>query len=313
MVLHRFAAFRQLIPATARRCVAVAGAADVHALEAVLRLAQEGLIDYLLAGPRQRVAALADELGLAVDAARICDAADDAAAAACAVRLVREGAADILMKGGMQTATLLRAVVHPQSGIRSQALLSHVALLELPGYHKLLALTDGGMLPSPNAEQKRRITANAARLLRQLGYDCPKVAALAAVETPNPKLPSAMDALQLKEWNNSGALPGCIVEGPISFDLMFSREAAAQKGYHSPVTGDTDILLVPDMTAGNLLCKAMIYTAGARMAGVIAGARVPVVLVSRSAAAEEKRDSILLAAACACAPPAEDGGEAWPI
>ncbi|MEG1849346.1 MAG: bifunctional enoyl-CoA hydratase/phosphate acetyltransferase, partial [Oscillospiraceae bacterium] len=280
-----------------RRRVAVAGAQDPHALEAVLHAAGQGLLDYQLVGDRARICAAATALGIPIDAEQIVGADTDGQAAFEAVRLVREGACNLLMKGGMPTATLLSEVVNRETGIRSGGLLSHVALLELPGYPKLLALTDGGMVVTPDLGQKRMILENAVALLHRLGIERPKVALLAAVETVNPKMSATVDAAALKALAKAGELPGCLVDGPLSFDLMFSPESAAIKGFCSPVTGDADLLLVPDMTAGNLLCKAMIYTAHAQMAGVIVGALAPIVLVSRGATAEEKYFSLALAAA----------------
>lgn len=284
------------------RRVVLAAAQDAHALQAVLHAHSMGLCSYTLVGPPDEIQQTAARLGLDVDTAQVVPAAGEAQAAAVAVGLVRSGQGDFLMKGALQTARLLSAVVHKETGIRAGEVMSHVALLQLPGWPKLLAVTDGGMVIQPTLAQKKAIAENAAALLRCLGCERPKIGVLAAVETVNPKMPATTDAAALKAMNESGELPGCLVEGPISFDLAVSAESAGIKGYQSPVTGEVDIMLVPDMTAGNILSKALVYMAGAKMAGVVVGARAPIVLVSRGASAEEKYYSIALAAA-GCAPP----------
>ena len=220
-------------------------------------------------------------------------------AAEKAVSMIRGGSADFLMKGGIQTSDLLKEVVNKERGLNRGRVMSHLGMFEIPGYHKLLALTDGGMVTRPDVNEKAQILMNAVETLHNLGYENPKVAVLAAAETVNPKIPESVDGDLLKKMNASGGLTGCIVEGPISYDLMISHEAAKIKGYESPVTGDTDILLMPDMTSGNLLAKAFQFTAGAMMAGMIVGAGAPIVLVSRGATAMEKYLSLVLSAASA--------------
>jgi phosphate butyryltransferase len=175
-------------------------------------------------------------------------------------------------------------------------MMSHIAFLEIPSYPKLLAVTDGGMVLHPNLEEKKHILENAVQLMCSMGYTLPKVAVMAAVETINPKMQTTVDAARLKLMNQEGDLRNCLVEGPISYDLAINRESARIKGYESPVTGDVDLMLVPDVTAGNLMAKALIYSAHGKMAGVIVGAKVPVVLTSRGSSTEEKFLSLVLAA-----------------
>jgi len=175
--------------------------------------------------------------------------------------------------------------------------MSHVVLNEIPSYHKLLITTDGGMMMYPDVKQKQEILKNAVDVLLALGYEKPKVAILAAVENVNPKMTETQDAANLKELNQAGVITNCIVEGPISYDLALSKEVASLKGYESPVVGDVDILLVPNITAGNILGKCLLITAGAKMAGFVVGAKVPIVLTSRGSSAEEKYLSIVLSAA----------------
>lgn len=276
-----------------RATVAVAAAHDAHTLEAVFAAQKEGLIAPLLVGDSPRIRAIAAELGHTASSDEVVGAPDDEAAAATAVALVREGRAGFLMKGRLETATLMRAVLNSRTGIRAGATISHVAILQIPRYHKLVAVTDGGMIPHPTLEQKREIIANAVGLFRALGYEQPKVAVLTASETVNARQPETADAAALK----AAAPPGCLVEGPISFDLAFSRAAADIKGYAGRITGDADILVVPEITCGNVLTKSLLLMAGAKMAGCVVGARAPIILTSRGATAEEKHLSILLSAA----------------
>lgn len=277
--------------------VAVASAQDQHALEAVLQARRDRIVEPVLVGDREKISALLEQLGEDPEGFQIVTADSDAVAAATAVRLIREGKADFLMKGKLATADLLKAVVEKETGLRMGSIMSHLAIHEIPGYHKLLGITDGGMVLSPTLEEKKKLIENAIAVFHNLGCETPKVAVLAAVETVNPKMPETVDAEALKKMNQAGTLPGCIVEGPISYDLTMSKESAEIKGFQSPVTGDADLLLVPDIAAGNILGKALAYSAGSKMAGMIIGAKVPIVLTSRGATAEEKYLSLVLSAA----------------
>ncbi len=282
-----------------KKKVAVAAAHDEHTLEGINRAYENGIAVPILIGDQTKIESIMKKEGLSFPEAEVVDSGDDTAAARSAVRMVREGKADFIMKGKLQTADLLKEVVNKEHGLQTGGIMSHFGIFEIPGYPKLMVLTDGGMLPYPNAEQKAQILMNAVRILHTLGCREPKVAVLAAAETVNPKIQETVDGALLKKMNEEGTLGGCIVEGPISYDLMISPEAAAIKGYSSPVTGDTDILLMPNMTSGNLLAKAFQFTAGAKMAGMITGAGAPIVLVSRGATAEEKYLSLVLSAASA--------------
>lgn len=279
--------------------VALVCAHDIHALEAVAEASEKGIVAPILIGDALRIQGMIEAEGLKFQNPRIIHEPEDAAAAGEAVRLVHQGEADFIMKGGLQTAVLLKAVVDKNNGLKTGGLISHLAFNEIPGYPKLLVTTDGGMVMYPDLEQKKQILVNAVTVLRNLGYECPKVAVLAAVETVNPKMPETLDGDALKEMNLRGEIGDCIVEGPISYDLAMNHESAVIKGYTGNVTGDADILLVPDITAGNILGKALVYSAGARMAGMVVGSRVPIVLTSRGASAEEKYLSLVLCAASA--------------
>ena len=282
-----------------KKTVAVVSAHDEHTLEAVSLAAENGIARPVLIGDGKRIREIIDICGFHLKNAEVVEEKDDRSAARLAVSMINRREADFLMKGRLQTSDLLKEVVNREHGLQTGGVMSHFGFFELPNYHKLLALTDGGMLPHPNAEEKAHILRNAVQTLHALGYENPKVAVLAAAEVVNPKIPESVDAALLKKMNEDGRIGGCTVEGPISYDLTMSPDAAEIKGYKSPVTGDADVLLMPDMTSGNILAKAFQFTAGAKMAGIVVGARAPVVLVSRGAAAEEKYLSMALAAAAA--------------
>ena len=292
--------FRDLIEKVqkgeSKKRVAVAAAHDEHTLEAVFRAAKDKLVEPLLVGNKEKIEEILKELDVDYDISSIISTESDKESAEKTVELINEGKADFIMKGKLQTADLLRAVVDKEKGLRTGRVMSHVAILEVPAYHKLIAVTDGGMMMYPNADEKKQILESAVDVFLAMGYECPKVAVLAAVETVNPKMPEAVDADILKKMNQSEEIKDCIVEGPISFDLTFSKESAEIKGYSSPVTGEADILLVPNITTGNIMSKALIEMAGATMAGMIVGAKVPIVLTSRGASSEEKYLSIVLSA-----------------
>ncbi|MCL2573053.1 MAG: bifunctional enoyl-CoA hydratase/phosphate acetyltransferase [Defluviitaleaceae bacterium] len=277
-----------------KKVIALACAADAASLEALRDAEKELGVDYLLIGDAAAILDVAGKVGFDIDQEKILQADDEVTAAEMAVTLVCEGRADILMKGKMQTASLLKAVVDKEKGIRTGGLMSHMAVLECPAYHKLIYITDGGMVTQPDAEQKRGILMNSVDFLRQMGYEMPKAAVLAAVEAVNPKMQETVDAAALAEANAKGELAGCIVEGPLSFDLAISAESAKTKGVESHVAGDVDIFIAPEMATGNILAKSLIYLAGAKMAGCILGAKAPIIVVSRGAGAEEKMLSILL-------------------
>ncbi len=280
-----------------RKKVAVAAAHDEHAMEAVFHAAENNIVEPVFIGYKEKIKEIAAKLGKTVSDDSIIETADDIEAAAKAVELARNGQVDFIMKGKLQTADLLRAVVDKEKGLRTGKVMSHVSIQEVPSYHKLLITTDGGMMMYPDLEQKKKIIENAVEVLHSLGYENPKVAVLAAVETVNPKMPESVDAGKLKEMNQNGEINGCIVEGPISYDIAMNKESGEIKGFVSPVAGDPDILIVPNITCGNILGKCLVYSAGAKMAGFIVGAKVPIVLTSRGSSSEEKYLSLVLSAA----------------
>lgn len=280
-----------------KKKVAVVAAEDEHTLEAVFRAKDDKLVEPILIGDREKILEILDKHNFTIDDEYIVDIKDEKEAAYKAVEMVNENTADFIMKGRIQTADLLKAVVDKEKGIRTGRLMTHFAILEVPTYHKLLVVTDGGMVMYPNLEQKKGIIENAVEFLLGLGYERPKVGVLAAVEKVNPKMEEAVHGNELKEMAERGEIKNCIIEGPISYDLAMNKESAKIKGYESPVVGDVDILVPPNISAGNILAKSLVYSGNAKMAGIILGAKVPIVLTSRGSSSEEKYLSIALSAA----------------
>ncbi len=298
-----FASFEQVFrsaggfPSPARMAVAAAG--DEHTILAALTARRDGFAEPVLVGDKSAILSLLEAQGESVPDEDIIDDADPAEAARRAVALVREGRASFLLKGRLDTGVLLKAVVDRERGLGRGRLMSHFTVFEVPGYHKLLAPVDGGMVPYPTLEQKKQIIENTAEMFRALGYERPKVGVLACVEKVNPKMPETVEADALKQMNARGELRGCLVEGPISYDCAVSKEIAEYKGFESPCAGDCDILLAPNIHAGNIMGKMLTVTCGAKMAGFIVGAACPIAMTSRGSSVEEKVNSIVLAALCA--------------
>jgi phosphate butyryltransferase len=280
-----------------RKRVAVAAAQEASALEAVVDAWANGLAEPILIGDLPAIEALGAKLGLDLTRFERIQAKDSAAAAAEAVRLVRMGDADVLMKGLLDSSVLLKAVFNKETGINSGSLASHVAVIEAAGYHKLLFVSDAAINIAPDVPAKVHIIANAVRASRALGLVLPKVALLAAVEKVNyEKMPCTVDAAVLAQMGRRGQLGACLVDGPLAFDIAISRESADLKNIDSEVGGDADILVVPSIEAGNILYKCLIDLCGAKGAGIVMGAAAPIVLTSRSDSAETMLASIAFAA-----------------
>ena len=279
--------------------MAVAVAADPHTLEAVLEARREGIASPVLVCDREEILRILQELGESVPEEDIYDEKDGVAACEKAVALVREGKADFLMKGKIDTAVILKAVVNKEHGLGKGRLMSHFTMFEVPNYPKLLLPVDGGMVTYPTLEQKKEIIENTVETLIAMGYECPKVGVLACVEKVNPKMIETVEARELQEMNRRGEIRDCIVEGPISYDCALRKDIADFKGYESQIAGDVDVLVAPNIHAGNIMGKMLVVTAGAKMAGFIVGARCPIVMVSRGSSAEEKFLSIVIASAAA--------------
>ena len=272
----------------------VAAAHDEFTLEAVFKAAEVFGLSYQLVGDEEKIKRICEKLGKEPNG--VIHSTSDEEIAKKAVSLIKEVVDGILVKGHIETSTLLKAVVNKEYGIRKAKTMSHIAFLEISAYKKLLAVTDGGMCANPNLEQKIDIVKNAINLYKNMADDnyIPKVAALAASETLNPKLDDSVHADELRKLAHSGEFGSVVFEGPISFDLAVSKKSADKKGYESPVCGDVDIFLMPGITSGNVFCKCLIEWAGAKMAGVVVGASAPIVLVSRSASTDEKLNSIAI-------------------
>lgn len=273
----------------------VAAAQDEDVLGAVCKAAEEGLIIPILVGDRNAIFEIADREALNISNYEIVDITDLTEAAKASVKMVSEGKGDFLMKGLIDTAILLKAVLDKEIGLRTDRLLSHVMIYDVPHYHKLIYLTDGGMNIEPSYDEKVKIVENAIDACKALGTEVVKVAALAAKEKVSEKMPTTVDARKLQELCETGYFgEGVIVEGPLAMDLAVSEEAAAVKKFSSKIAGDTDILMVPTIEVGNGIGKTLTYLAGAESAGIIMGAKVPVVLVSRADSYEAKLNSIAL-------------------
>ncbi|KFG95655.1 phosphate acetyltransferase [Burkholderia paludis] len=269
---------RALRPVT----VAVAHPCDEVSLRAAVDAARAGLVVPVLVGPAARIAALAATLDIDLSGYRLVDAPHSHAAAALAVGLVRAGDAQALMKGSLHTDELLEEVVRADTGLRTARRLSHVFIMDVPTYRKPLFITDAAVNIHPTLEQKADIVQNAIDLAHALGIDRPKVAILSAVETVSSKLPSTLDAAALCKMAERGQITGGLLDGPLAFDNAISPEAARLKHLGSAVAGDADVLVAPDLEAGNMLAKELTFLANADAAGIVLGARVPVILTSRA-------------------------------
>lgn len=285
--------------ADARRTVAVVAAEDEHTLEAVVRTRDLGFISSVLIGCGRRIEDALRKLGQNPGEFDIVDAETQEEAVFAAAGLVDEGKAHFLMKGLIETPVLMKALFDERCNFRTGGLISHVCFVKIPSYHKLVALTDIALNIAPDLEQKQIILENAVRTMLRMGFELPRVAVLAANERVSPKMVETLDGAELKRRNQRGLIADCLVEGPLSYDLAISGKVAAIKGCDSPVPGNVDLMLAPGIAAGNILLKALVYSAGAHRAGIVVGGRVPMVLPSRAAVAEDKYLPLVLAAAAA--------------
>ncbi|MCG3089020.1 phosphate butyryltransferase [Sporosarcina cyprini] len=281
-----------------RPVVSVASAADSHVLGAVKMALERNLASFRLFGDKEEirsVLAKVDPRLLDNGFIEIEDASDQRMAAKLAVQSVSGGQADVLMKGNLPTATILKEVLNRDYGLRKETILSHVAAFEVPGYERLLFVTDAAMNIAPDLTEKAQIVRNAVLAAHACGISKPIVAPLAAVETVNPAMQPTLDAAALVAMNHRGQINGCIIDGPLALDNAVSREAAEHKGIEGETAGNADILLVPSIEAGNILYKSLMYFANAKVGAVIQGAKAPVVLTSRSDRMESKLYSLALA------------------
>jgi len=261
---------------------AVAHPCEASALAGAVEAGEKGLIHPILVGPKAKIEEVAIKNGIDLGKSKIVDAPHSHASAAKAVELVRNGEAELLMKGSLHTDELLSAVVARETGLRTGRRISHVFIMDVPTYHKVLVVTDAAINIAPVLEDKQHICQNAIDLAVALGLSKPKVAILAAVETINSKMPATIDAAALCKMADRGQITGGLLDGPLAFDNAISKEAAKTKGIRSEVAGDPDILLVPDLESGNMLAKQLSFLANADSAGLVLGARVPIILTSRA-------------------------------
>lgn len=274
---------------------AVAHPCEESALAAAVEAAKKKLIVPILVGPKDKIAATAKAARLDLAKIEIVDAPHSHGAAEKAVELVREGRAEVLMKGSLHSDELLGAIVSREKGLRTGRRISHVFLMDVPTYHKVLIVTDAAINIAPALEEKADICQNAIDLALSLGVKKPKVALLAAVETVTSKMPATIDAAALCKMAQRGQIRGGLLDGPLAFDNAISKEAARTKGITSEVAGDPDILLVPDLEAGNILAKQLSFLANADSAGLVLGAKVPVILTSRADSVRSKIASCAVA------------------
>ncbi|QDR80036.1 phosphate butyryltransferase [Sporomusa termitida] len=295
-LLKNFADVLAAVQNKAPKRVAVAAAQDDAVLEAVQGAQAQQLAEFILVGDTDKIKAVAGKIGVTLDTVRLINEPDDRKAAYRAVALVSSGEADVLMKGIINTADFLRAVLDKEIGLRTGRVLSHTAVYDLPGFNRLIMITDGGMNIAPSLQQKADIIQNSVQLATVLGIRPAKIAILAAVEVVNPDMPVTLEAAALAKMADRGQIKGAIVDGPLALDNAINMEAVKHKGITSPVAGMADILVAPDIEAGNILGKSLVYIANGKMAGLVLGAAKPVIVTSRADTYEAKIMSIALGA-----------------
>lgn len=287
------------VKANGMKKVAVAVAQDEPVLEAIRDAKELGIADAILVGSRIKIEEAAKNIGLDLNKFEIIDEPNNTQAAKIAVELVSSGRADMVMKGLVDTATFLKAVLDKEKGLRTGKVLSHVAVFDVPALQRIIVVTDAAMNIAPDLMTKKQILENAVGIAKGIGIEMPKVAVIAAVEVVNPDMQPTLDAAVLSKMNDRGQIKGCIVDGPFAIDNAISVEAAEHKGIKSPVAGKADILLVPNIETGNVMYKTLTYTSNAKNGGILAGAAAPVILTSRSDSHESKMYSIALASLAA--------------
>jgi phosphate butyryltransferase len=296
MVLTSLKQIEQVSLQRPTRRVAIAAADDLPVLEAIRHASEAKMVVPILVGDEKKIREIATSINFSLDNIEIVPTCTPEESCKEAVSLVHQRKADILMKGLVATSTFLRAVIEKENGLlKGGNLLSHFSISEVVTYHKLIAVTDGAMNIAPDFNEKVKILNNAVNVLRNLGYDTPKVAVVSSVETVNPKIEATVHAAMLAMMNHRKQIKNCIVDGPLAIDNAISAEAAHHKGIESEVAGDADILLAPNLDAGNILYKALNFLSGAVTAAIITGAIAPIVLTSRADSEESKYYSIALA------------------
>ena len=289
-MIKNFEQLKEMLKAMpVKRKVAVVPAQDEHTLEAISHAYRDGMVEPVLIGDEPKIREILAQIGTDADKMTIIHVEDPTEAIQKAADMARDGEVDCIMKGKTETGALMKVLVNRERGIRKNDTMSLLAFMESPNYHKVFAITDVGLLTYPSKDQKKAAIQNAVEAFHALGVEQPKVAILAAVEKVNPKMKETVEAAEIKEEG----VEGCIIEGPISYDLAMDPASAPIKGYVSPVAGDADLLVVPDIVSGNIAAKTITVIGGGRTGGVVLGAKVPVLLVSR---ADDKYMSIVIAA-----------------
>lgn len=296
MILKSLETFVEIAKNKPKKKIAVVAAEDEPVLIAIKEALNQEIVEPILVGNIHKINEIARQINFDIKNLEIIDEPNPAQSARISVELVRNGKAQILMKGMINTADYLRAILDKETGLRKGALLSHIGFFETPNYHKLIAITDAAQNIAPDFQEKVSILTNSIELFNRLGLNNPKIAIIAAVETVNPKMPATIDAALLTMMNRRGQIKNCIIDGPLAFDNAISYEAAHHKGIISEVAGDADLLFMPDIEAGNVAYKCMTYFGMATVAAVILGAAVPIVLTSRADNEKSKLMSIALAA-----------------
>jgi len=297
MVLKSLADLKDIVAGGPKKKLIVAAAQDQHSMAAVVRAWKDNVIEPILVGDKESILNICATNNYDITGVRIIHEPDTDMAVEMSVKMINSRQGDVLMKGKIGTSTLLKAVLNREWGLRTGNLLSHFALFEVETYPKVIAVTDVAMNIAPNLQDKIAIINNSVGCLIKLGYKMPKVAVLGAVEMVNESMEATLHAALLSKMNQRDQIKNCIIDGPLAFDNAVSLESARRKGIRSEVAGDTDLLLMPDIEVGNVLYKSLVFFARAKVAAVILGARVPIVLTSRSDSEQAKYYSILLSAA----------------
>jgi phosphate butyryltransferase len=297
MELKNLDVFLEIAKSKPKKSIVVAAAEDEHVLGAIRDAIKENIVEPVLIGDVEKIKVIAAEIGLDLSSIELIDEKKPTLACKKAVKFVRDGNAQVLMKGLVSTADFLRAVLNKEEGLRKGELLSHIGFFDPPAYHKVIALTDAAQNIMPTIQEKVAIINNSVDLFHHLGVENPKIAALGAVEVVNPKMEATMDAAILTQMNQRKQIKGCLIDGPLAFDNAVSKEAAHHKGIDSSVAGDADMLFVSNIDIGNVLYKSFTYFGNASVAACILGATVPIVLTSRADSDRSKMLSIALAAA----------------
>ena len=279
-----------------KKKMVVAVAEDEHVIEAVDLAREAGIVDAVLVGNQKSIKEILKSLKINTNLYEIIDITDPVLACEYSVKMISAQKADVLMKGLVDTSIILRAALDKDFGLRTPNRISHVSVMEVPTYHKLLFMSDGAMNIDPNVDIKQEIIENGVEICHALGIKKPKVGVIAAIEKVNPKMQATLDAVELVERNQVGRIKNCIIGGPFALDNAINKDAAIHKGVTDPMAGDVDFLLMPQIESGNVFYKTMMFLANAKSASIIAGAKAPIVLTSRADSKESKFNSIALAA-----------------